>query len=103
MASGRLETTRRQGLYWMLTIPHHLYTPYLPPGCVWSRGQLEQGEGGFLHWQILSCFRKKISLSGMRGLYGDVHAELTRSEAAVEYVWKEDTRVDGTQFDLGQR
>jgi len=32
-----------------------------------------------------------------------VHAETTRSEAAEEYVWKEDTRINGTQFELGER
>lgn len=28
-------------------------------------------------------------------------SELTRSDAAAEYCWKLDTRIDGTQFDLG--
>lgn len=31
----------------------------------------------------------------------DSHLEPTRSAAAVDYVWKEDTRVEGTQFELG--
>lgn len=31
------------------------------------------------------------------------HCELTRSEAADEYVWKEDTRIAGTQFELGRK
>ncbi|KAK5664380.1 hypothetical protein QVD99_000112 [Batrachochytrium dendrobatidis] len=31
------------------------------------------------------------------------HVELTRSQAAIEYVWKEDTRIEGTQFELGHR
>jgi len=35
--------------------------------------------------------------------FGPVHVEPTRSSAALEYVWKEDTRVDGTQFELGSR
>jgi len=30
-----------------------------------------------------------------------VHAELSRSRAAEIYVWKEDTRVEGTQFEIG--
>jgi len=99
----RAEATRRQGRYWIFTIPYHLFTPYLPPGCVWSRGQLELGEGGFLHWQFISLFEKKVSLASVRHLYGNVHAELTRSESAIEYVWKEDTRVEGTQFEIGGR
>jgi len=103
MAGERLEaTTRRQGRYWIFTIPSHCYTPYLPPGCVWSRGQLELGEGGFLHWQFMSVFDKKVSLATVRRIYGSFHAELTRSEAAIEYVWKEDTRVEGTQYEIGR-
>lgn len=37
-------------------------------------------------------------------MFGDTcHAELTRSEASAAYVWKEETRVDGTQFELGAK
>lgn len=32
-----------------------------------------------------------------------MHAEISRSAAASDYVWKEDTRVSGTQFELGVR
>lgn len=31
------------------------------------------------------------------------HCELSRSEAADEYVWKEDTRIEGTQFEIGKK
>lgn len=31
------------------------------------------------------------------------HVEPSRSEAANEYVWKEDTRVPGTQFEYGSK
>lgn len=34
---------------------------------------------------------------------GHFHAEPTRSDAALAYVWKEDTAVDGTRFELGQQ
>jgi len=44
-----------QGQYWMLTIPFHKYTPYLPPDAAYTKGQLEQGKGEnqYLHWQII--------------------------------------------------
>lgn len=89
----------------MLTIPHAHWTPYLPPGVNWIRGQLEcGGNTGFLHWQILVSFQSKKSLPQVRELFGDsVHAELSRSEASAAYVWKEDTRIDGTQFELGEK
>jgi len=95
---------RRQGIFWMLTIPGHEYVPYpFANECQWIRGQLETGERGFVHWQIVVAFRQKKSLSAVRKCFGPFHADLTRSSAADEYVWKEDTRVEGTQFEFGEK
>jgi len=91
------------GRYWMLTIPHHQFTPYLPEGLGYLKGQLEEGEGGFVHWQVLAVFPRNQRLAAVRTIFGPVHAELTRSAAADDYVWKEESRIDGTQFELGQR
>lgn len=78
--------------------------PYLPAGVAYIRGQLERGDGtGYLHWQILVTFSKKIRLRGVRKIFGEHHSELTRSEAADEYVFKEATRIEGTQFELGTK
>lgn len=96
--------SRRQGVYWVLTIPHRDFTPYPVPGCQWIKGQLECGEGGFLHWQILVATHGKTGLAGIKGKFGEsTHAELSRSPAASAYVWKELTRVDGTQFEFGSQ
>lgn len=93
-----------QGKYWLLTIPHHGFLPYLPVGCCWIRGQLELGESGFLHWQLLVAFSKPTRLAGVRTTFGAFHAELSRSDAADAYVWKDDTCVDpSTRFELGER
>lgn len=96
---------RRQGIFWMLTIPHHSFTPYLPPCCRWIKGQLErgeQGEEGYLHWQIICAFVSKKSTREVREIFGPFHAELSRSSRATEYVWKEATCVDAsTRFELG--
>lgn len=98
-----MSSVRRQGVFWIGTIPHANYTPYLPPGIVYSKGQLECGEGGFLHWQLVIASRPKISLSGLRGIFGTTgHWELTRSTAALAYVHKELTAILGTQFELGE-
>jgi len=94
---------RRQGIFWIGTIPFQHFTPFPMPGTKWIKGQLERGEGGFLHWQIMVAFSKKKSLSGVRELFGPFHFELTRSPAAGDYVWKEQTRVEGTQFELGKK
>jgi len=96
--------SRRQGIFWILTVPHHEFTPYLPVPCQWIKGQLELSTSGFLHWQIIVAFKKKTSLAQCRIVFGPVHAELTKSGAASEYVWKEDTRVDvSTQFEMGSK
>lgn len=45
-----------------------------------------------------------MSLAQIKLTFGDTcHGELSRSEAASDYVWKEDTRVEGTQFEMGAR
>ena len=92
-----------QARYWLLTIPHHEFTPFLPDGVAYLRGQLESGHTtGYLHWQLLVTFKTKVRLATVKRTFGDsCHAEPSRSDAADEYVWKEDTRVDGTQFELG--
>lgn len=92
---------RRQGTHWLATIPVYGFTPWLAPGCCYCKGQLEEGEGGFKHWQVVIYFERKKSLHQCRELFGPYHFELTRSAAAESYVWKEETRIEGTQFELG--
>lgn len=95
---------RRQGVFWLLTIPHHEYVPHPNASCQWLRGQLEQGESGYVHWQIMVALSKKGSLATIKSIFGDqCHAELSRSSAASEYVWKDATRVANTQFEFGCR
>lgn len=101
-----MATIRRppiQAVYWLLTIPHYAFVPYLPPGVEYIKGQLEQGgEGGYLHWQLLVVLSRKGTLRTMQNLFGERgHYEKSRSDRADEYVWKEETRVAGTQFELG--
>jgi len=94
-----------QARYWLLTIPHQDFTPYLPPGSMYIKGQLESGwENGFLHWQLVLYFLKIVSLSYVKMLMGDrVHAEKSNSAAAEEYVWKDSTHIEGTRFELGKK
>jgi len=97
--------SRRQGIFYLLTIPQHEFVPYLPPQCQWIKGQLEVGDStGYSHWQCVVALKKKGSLSSVKSIFGNgIHAELTRSEAANEYVGKEETRVEGTPFELGAK
>lgn len=93
-----------QARYWLLTIPYEDFTPYLPPNTDYIKGQLEMGMGtGYLHWQLVVYFPKKASLHYLKLLFGDrCHAEVSRSEAANNYVWKDDTHIIGTRFELGK-
>lgn len=94
----------RQGRYWLLTIRQHLFTPYLPPTVTWIRGQLEEGSTtGYLHWQVVCSFGRSVRLAHVKKTFGEVHAELTRSAAADEYPFKDDTAIPGTRFDLGKK
>jgi len=93
-----------RGQYWLATIPHYDYTPYLAPGVSWIAGQVELGEGGFLHWQLAVYFKLRVVLSTLHAsLSGKGHYELARSAAIEEYVFKEDTAVLGTRFTLGSK
>lgn len=91
--------------YWLLTIPESVWTVpnELPSGIVYLKGQLERGEEtGYLHYQVLAVFQRSTKLGGVKRIFGNsIHAEPSRSEAANAYVWKEDTRVADTQFELG--
>lgn len=88
-----------------LTIPHANFLPYLPPTLSYIRGQLENSDSGFLHWQLYIEAKKKSRFSAIKNIFGDTcHVESTIDvSASLDYVWKEETRVDGTSFELGQR
>lgn len=89
--------------YWLLTIPQHIFTPFLPKDVVYIKGQLENGANtGYLHWQVVVCFARQVRLTQLKKIFGrEVHAIATKTDGANEYVWKEDTRVPNTQFELG--
>ena len=90
-----------QSKYYILTIPASDWQPptELVAPIQWLYGQQEQGEGGYLHWQFLAYFSKKVTLTAAKAHFPNTaHLEPTRSTAAEEYVRKQDTRVEGTFF-----
>ena len=95
----------RQAFYWILTLSceREPNEPKLMEGVQWLKGQKELGGGGFLHWQFIVGLCQKGSVHTLSRMFPGCHAEPTRSKAAEEYVWKEDTRVDGTQFEYGSK
>lgn len=68
------------------------------------KGQLEQGEGGFRHWQMVVVSARKCRASAIKRKFTSrCHVEVTRSAAANEYVHKDDTCVSpDTRFELGR-
>jgi hypothetical protein len=100
---------RRQGIFWVLTVPspnaacERLVGGELCTGLSWAKGQLERGESGYEHYQCVVAFCKKVSLAGVKKLFGEtVHGELSRSQAADAYVWKDGTSL-GKRFELGAK
>lgn len=111
--AGQTRTGQPQGRYWLGTIHADHQGGTLPNtstwgellgrnSLVWLRGQKEVGEGGREHIQVFACFSKKIRRNTLITIIPG-HWELSRSDAAESYVWKEETRIPGTQFEFGQR
>jgi len=96
---------RRQGKYWIATVPYEDWTPSLNRGVQWCIGQGEVGATtGYRHWQFIVLFTSKQSLTSVRRILpSSGHYELTRSDLAEKYVTKEDTRIADTQFEFGVR
>jgi len=92
------------GRFFILTIPFAAWTlpAALPPDLTYLKGQQETGANGYHHWQLI-CRTSKVSrCTAVKALFcQQAHVELSRSAAANSYVWKDDTRVPGTQFELG--
>ena len=109
--SGHVSTRPARGTekatyqYWIATCPvataGFLFAtgPYAMP-IDGVRGQLEQGEGGLVHYQVLIRTRKPVRRGSLSKIFPKCHLEPSRSEAAREYVWKEETRI-GERFEWG--
>lgn len=94
-----------QGRYWLLTIPAQDWSvpDNLPEPIQYLKGQQEHGATGYHHWQLLVAFKSKCRLAAVKRCFTPTtHAELTKSDAANDYVWKDDTAVADTRFELGR-
>lgn len=64
-------------------------------------GMGSQRPMGFLHWQVVAYFKSRVRLGRIKSIFGNsVHAEPTRSNAAADYVWKDESSV-GDRFEFG--
>lgn len=92
----------QQARYWICTIPSDKWEPHLPDGVQYIKGQKEIGASGYNHWQLVVYFSKPKTLIAVRKhLIKQAHCEPSRSSAAEEYVWKDDTKVEGSEFEFG--
>lgn len=100
---------RRQGRYWILTIPSSSWTvpSELPSSIAYVKGQKERGEeNGYEHWQLIAIFKRSVRMAAVKSAFGagdGIHAELTLSPSAESYVWKQETAIENTRFELGRR
>lgn len=100
----------KPAMWWMVSGPvSKLNEVTLKDGIKYIKGQQEIGKNGternpdgYHHWQLVVCLSSKQRLTGIKKLFPkEFHLEPTRSAAALDYVFKEDTRVEGTQIELG--
>jgi len=88
--------------YWIGTCYADSRPDSLSPPCVYLIGQQETCPStGRLHWQLVAGFSRPVRIAQVKESVLPGHWEHTRSEAARAYVQKEDTRVPGSQFQLG--
>lgn len=101
-ATGRAPSNSR---WWIITWSCAVQPsePSLPADAEYIVGQQEEGAGGFLHWQFVVRFKRCFRLPAVKRCFPGAHCEPTRSDAAVEYVQKEETRVPGTSFSHGRK
>lgn len=100
-----------QGRYWIVTLPYakwsvpeDLGTWCAEKRVTWIQGQQEKGkENDYHHWQVVLCTNQKVRRQAVRRIFDEEgHCELTKSAAANDYCWKNETAVEGTKFKFGE-
>jgi len=91
--------------YWLATLYGWTVPTQLPSGCCWIKGQQETcPTTGRLHHQVIFGLSGPQRLSWLRSTFGGGHHyEPSRSSHADAYVWKDETAVEGTRFELGRK
>jgi len=104
-----MSVIQRQGVYWCGTMKYNnsldmeLFFETNSDIINWMKGQQEIGETGYHHWQFCLNLKSKKSLNQMKSMDPQCHWELTRSTAIESYVWKEASKVQGTEFEFGSK
>jgi len=101
-------TSSKQGRWWSVTcfnMDWHPTEEVLKNGMSFCAGQKEEcGSTGRLHWQMVAHWDKKVRFTTVKSSFPEgAHIELSRSQAADEYVKKIETAKSGTYFCFGER
>ena len=97
------------GKYWFITVGDEYFKPVraMCPrrDLTFMMGQLEIGEEtGYKHWHFSVGFSKEKTMQQCKEYFcREAKCLLSRSDAVDKYVWKEQTRVEGTQFSWGRK
>lgn len=88
--------------FWIGTLWDWAPPETLPTACNNLRGQREVcPTSGREHHQVVAGFQRAVRLAFVKRVVGDGHWEVCRSVAARAYVWKDETAVAGSRFELG--
>lgn len=94
-----------QARYWIVTIGVSTgWTPSLNDPICYLKGQQEIGnDTGYHHYQVVVACSRRVTIRQLKDALGSrsAHCEPTRSEAANAYVFKDDTAVPNTRFEMG--
>ena len=102
-----MATRNQPARYWLATLADRGEwepTPDLINDTItYVKGQKEHGEGGYVHYQFVVYCKNKLRLNALKRFFPNyIHLEPTKSDAARAYCGKEDTRIEGTQFEFGR-
>lgn len=108
VASGNtMSANGTQCRYYIGTAKYeHFIVPYpFPKGVRYFCGQEEVGESGYRHFQFVVGFERSTRFAKAKSYFADsVHLEAVKDlDAALDYVRKSDTAVDGSFMELGKR
>ena len=91
-------------MYWILTIKFYSWRipDTVQKNVKYMRGQLEHSKTKYLHWQIAVQYYKPQYFTAVKQQFSKhAHVEPIFSVAAWNYVWKSETALSNTQFELG--
>lgn len=95
--------------WWIITINNPLESDWtlvkaLPPFVKYCKGQEEVGDNGTNHIQAVAN-TSQVRMSQMKAWLQRAHFEVLKTKQhqknACEYVWKDETAVEGTRFEVG--